>query len=237
MQLIERLGPIAAAVEEAVTGLVGRDATARLWASDHTLWGDDPTEVADRLGWASVWQAARDQVPELLEAADAATADGLERVVVAGMGGSSLFPEVLARTFGSRPDRLDLQVLDSTDPAAVRRTGEAWPLEQTLFVVASKSGSTIETRSHLERYWSDIADGRHFAAITDPGSDLAALGAERGFRAVFENRSDIGGRYAALSLFGLVPGAYAGVPLDGLLDGAAAVAADCGGPGGLPTGD
>ncbi|MEJ7845752.1 MAG: hypothetical protein WKF93_08915 [Acidimicrobiales bacterium] len=237
MQLIERLGPISAVVEEAVAGLVERDATARLWASDHTLWADDPTEVADRLGWTTVWQAARDQVPDLLEAADAATADGLERVVVAGMGGSSLFPEVLARTFGSRPDRLDLQVLDSTDPAAIRRTGEAWPLEQTLFVAASKSGSTIETRSHLERFWSFLPDGRHFAAVTDPGSGLAALGAERGFRSVFENRSDIGGRYSALSLFGLVPGAYAGVPLDGLLDGAAAVAAACDGPGGLPAGD
>src|SRR5688500_15795608 len=137
------------------------------------------------------------------------------------MGGSSLFPEVLARTFGSRPDRLQIAVLDTTDPAAVARVTADWPAARTLFLAASKSGSTIETRSHLELFWSEPPDPACSAATTDPGSALGELAAERSFRATFENPSDIGGRFSALSLFGLVPAALAGVSEDGLLDGGA----------------
>ena len=195
-------------------------------ARDHTLWQDDPTEVADRLGWLDCPATMRGEIPRLLEFAESCVADGIERVVVLGMGGSSLFPEVLARTFGSRPDRLQIVVLDTTDPAAVARVGADWPAARTLFLAASKSGSTIETRSHLEHFWAEHPDPAHFAATTDPGSALGALAAERSFRATFENPSDIGGRYSALSLFGLVPAALAGVSLDALLDGAALVLAD-----------
>jgi len=219
----ERLGPLADAVEAALDDLRAREAVRRLHARDHVLWQDDPTEVADRLGWLDCPESMRERVPELLAFADACRADGLERAVVLGMGGSSLFPEVLARTFGSRPDRLHLGVLDTTHPAAVARVEHDWPAPRTLFVAASKSGSTIETRSHLERFWVDHPVGHGFAATTDPGSALGDLARQRGFRAVFENPSDIGGRYSALSLFGLVPAALAGVALDGLLDGAAAV--------------
>jgi hypothetical protein len=135
------------------------------------------------------------------------------------MGGSSLFPEVLARTFGSRPDRLQITVLDTTHPAAVARVSSDWPAARTLFLAASKSGTTIETRSHLEHFWAEHPDPSCFAATTDPGSALAELAGERSFRAIFENPSDIGGRYSALSLFGLVPAALAGISIDGLLDG------------------
>jgi glucose-6-phosphate isomerase len=222
VQLDERLGPIAEATDAAAADLGERRAVDRLVARDHTLWQDDPTEVADRLGWLDCPTSMRGELARLHAVAEACSDDGLERVVVLGMGGSSLFPEVLARTFGSRPDRLQITVLDTTDPAAVRRVEEDWPLARTLFVVASKSGTTIETRSHLEHFWAAHPDPSCFVATTDPGSDLARVAGERGFRATFENPSDIGGRYSALSLFGLVPAALAGVDAGALLDGGAA---------------
>ncbi|MBA2281596.1 MAG: glucose-6-phosphate isomerase [Acidimicrobiia bacterium] len=221
MELDEGLGPLADEAATVLDDLAGRDAVGRLLARDHTLWADDPTEIADRLGWLDCPGSMRAEVPRLLEFADECGADGLERAVVLGMGGSSLFPEVLDRTFGSRPDRLDLEVLDTTDPAAVGRVTADWPPARTLFLAASKSGSTIETRSHVERFWAEHPEPGSFAATTDPGSDLSTLAVERGFRATFENPPDIGGRYSALSLFGLVPAVLAGVSVDGLLDGAA----------------
>jgi hypothetical protein len=219
--LRERLGSLTDAVDAAVGDLAARDAVRRIHGRDHTLWQDDPTEVADRLGWLDCPTGMQVHVPDLIAFADACRNDGLERAVVLGMGGSSLFPEVLDRTFGSRPDRLDLGVLDTTHPVAVARVRTEWPAARTLYVAASKSGSTIETRSHLERFWVDHPVAHCFAATTDPGSALGELARSRGFRAVFENPADIGGRYSALSLFGLVPAALAGVSLDGLLDGAA----------------
>jgi glucose-6-phosphate isomerase len=228
VELEEQLGPIAEATERVASDLADRRAGARLAARDHTLWQDDPTEVADRLGWLDCPVDMRAALDGLDAFAEASRADGLERVVVLGMGGSSLFPEVLARTFGSRPDRLPITVLDTTDPAAVARVAQEWPLARTLFVVASKSGTTIETRSHLEHFWAAHPVGSSFAATTDPGSDLARVAGERGFRAVFENPPDIGGRYSALSLFGLVPAALAGVDTRALLDGGADALADPG---------
>jgi transaldolase / glucose-6-phosphate isomerase len=209
-----RLGSLSEAVDAAVASLAEQRAAQRMWDGDHTLWQDDPTEVADRLGWihvvAEMVEAA--ESGELDAIAEAAVADGLRHVVLLGMGGSSLFPEVLGRTFGARDDRLDLRVLDSTDPAAVARVADELDLATCLFVVASKSGTTIETRSQLDHFWEATGgDGRRFLAITDPGSELASLGRQRGFRAVIENRSDIGGRYSALSYFGMVPAALLGV--------------------------
>jgi glucose-6-phosphate isomerase len=226
MRFDEHLGPLAAAVDTASAELAERRAVARLVERDHTLWQSDPTEVADRLGWLDCPASMRPQVPHLLDVADECGADGLERVVVLGMGGSSLFPEVLARTFGSRPDRLQLTVLDTTDAAAVARVTADWPAARTLFLGASKSGTTIETRSHLEHFWAELPEPANFAVTTDDGSAFAALAAERSFRATFVNPSDIGGRYSALSLFGLVPAALAGVAPDGLLDGADALMGD-----------
>jgi glucose-6-phosphate isomerase len=146
-----------------------------------------------------------------------------------GMGGSSLFPEVLRRSFPPGQGRLDLRVLDTTDPAAVRRVEDELGLDRTLFVVASKSGTTLETRSHLAHFWERTGgDGRRFVAITDPGTELAALAEERRFRAVFRNRPDIGGRYSALSYFGVVPGALLGYDVPRLLERAAEAAAALG---------
>ncbi|MBX3314409.1 MAG: glucose-6-phosphate isomerase [Actinobacteria bacterium] len=219
----QRLGPLGAEVDATLAGLAERDAITRLWDRDHTLWSEDPTEISDRLGWLEVTAdmlAAADRLDDLRAEA---VADGFTDVVVMGMGGSSLFPEVLARTFPGGAG-LRLHVLDSTDPDAVAHVAATVPADHTLFVTSSKSGGTVETRSHLEFFWDRIGDGSRFIAVTDPGSDLGRLAVERGFRAVFENRTDIGGRYSALSFFGLVPAALAGVDWRALVASADAVA-------------
>jgi transaldolase / glucose-6-phosphate isomerase len=203
----------------------------RIWARDHTVWKPDPAEISNRLGWLDVADAMRRHADELATFARRAASDGLETAVLLGMGGSSLAPEVLATTFRSAAGALELLVLDTTHPAAIERVTAGLDLDRTLFVAASKSGTTIETRSHLEHFWALAPDGGRFAAITDPGSPLGALARERGFRACFENPEDIGGRYSALSYFGLVPAALIGAPLDDLLGSAVAMAAASGPPG------
>ncbi len=217
----ERLGPLAQPASAALAELTERNAVSRAWSADHTLWRDDPTEVADRLGWLTV-------VPDMVTALDGLrtscrqAAEGVDHVLVMGMGGSSLFPEVLAVAGDPRPGAPQLHVLDTTDPDAIARIGAELPADRTLHVAASKSGSTLETRSHLAWAWERHPDPARFAVITDPGSDLGALARERSFRAVWENRPDIGGRYSALSLFGVVPGLLAGVDVAGLLASAQA---------------
>ena len=146
-----------------------------------------------------------ERADELVEFARACVADGFTDAVLLGMGGSSLAPEVLWRTFGAPPDALDLHVLDSTDPAAILAVQEQIDLERTLFIVSTKSGGTLETLSLFEHFHSLVGDGSHFVAITDPGSSVLELARTHGFRAAFENDPNIGGRYSALSLFGLVP--------------------------------
>ena len=218
----DRLGSLTAPAAEARAELADRDAVPRTWAGDHTLWRDDPTEIADRLGWLTV---VADMVAALesTTARCAALAADVDHVLLAGMGGSSLFPEVVARSAATDPSAPTLHVLDTTDPAAIARLGAELPPERTLHVAASKSGSTLETRSHLAWAWDRHPDPARFAVITDPGSDLAALAADRGFAATFENRPDIGGRYSALSYFGIVPAALAGADVAGLLGSAAAM--------------
>ena len=225
--VLARLAPIAEEAEAVAADLVDREAVRRMFEGDHTLWRDDPTEITDRLGWIPV-------VGEVLAGLDGlrhrcqALATGMEHVLLMGMGGSSLFPEVLAHTFDTAAGGLQLHVLDTTDPAAIERIASACPPERTVHLASSKSGSTIETRSHLEWAWAR-ADGRGaFAVITDPGSALADLARERRFAEVFENRPDIGGRYSALSLFGIVPALLSGVDAAALLQGGRDALAACG---------
>ncbi|HWC11407.1 MAG TPA: bifunctional transaldolase/phosoglucose isomerase [Acidimicrobiales bacterium] len=215
----ESLGDVEAAAKEAVAELGRRDAVRRAYRRDHTLWQDDPTEVANRLGWLFVVAPMEHQVPELEQFTARCRADGLSHAVLMGMGGSSLFPEVMVETFGRTRDGLELFVLDTTDPAAIGRVADELPLDRTLFIAASKSGGTIETRSQLELFWQRVGDRpEQFAVITDPGSELGRVGNERGFRQVFENRPDIGGRYSALSHYGLMPAGVLGVDVGALLE-------------------
>ncbi len=226
------------AVRERLAVLAAADFSERLWAADPTLWkADDDAHqkiVADSLGWLSVFEGVRDEVHGLAEFVDELRAEGFCSAVLLGMGGSSLAPEVMHAILGTRPGYLDLHVLDSTDPAAVAAVEAAVDLESTLFVVASKSGGTTETACFhayfYERLRENCGDhaGHHFVAITDEGSSLEQEALDEGFRAIFVNPSDIGGRYSALSFFGMIPAALMGVDLERLLDGVRAMAVACG---------
>ncbi|MGH3010672.1 MAG: hypothetical protein ACRDMY_02325 [Gaiellaceae bacterium] len=183
----------------------------RVWARDATLWtGSDENRW---LGWLDEPVRMSERLPELLAFAEDARA-AFDTTVLLGMGGSSLAPEVLRRTFGAE----GFHVLDTTHPAAVRRLAGDLDSARTLFLVASKSGTTLETRCHLDFFWKHAGErGEAFVAITDPGSELESVAQERGFRAVFPGEPTIGGRYSALSAFGLVPAALMGVDVDDLL--------------------
>lgn len=220
----EHLGGLEDAVEHALEELRERDAVRRVWERDHTLWREDPTEITDRLGWLDCAAEASRLTEGLTGMAADVAASGATGVTVVGMGGSSLFADVVGRSFPEAG--MPVRVLDSTDPAAVRRAERRG--EGEVFVVASKSGTTVETRSHLAYLWDTTGhDPDRFMVVTDPDSPLGDLGREHDMRRVFENRPDIGGRYSALSLFGLVPAALSGVDLDGLLERAATMAGRC----------
>jgi transaldolase/glucose-6-phosphate isomerase len=193
----------------------------RLRAGDATLWAPAGTaEVADRLGWLDIAQRTLGEVEDLRGFTDEVAADGLRDVVLLGMGGSSLAPEVLRRCFGQGTPGARLHVLDSTDAATIAAVEHAIDPQRTLFLVSSKSGGTIEPLSLFAHFWSIVGVGSRFAAITDPGSGLERLAGERGFRRVFAGDPNIGGRYSALSAFGIVPGALLGVDVRTLLEGA-----------------
>jgi transaldolase/glucose-6-phosphate isomerase len=214
------LGPLADGVAQRLEAIDRDNVIGRIWRKDHTVWKDDDAEITDRLGWLHVDDLMHERIGELEAFAKQVSADGFDTAVLLGMGGSSLAPEVLMSTFGAADGALELVVLDTTHPATVARITRELDLRRTLFVVASKSGTTTETLSHLAHFWELVPEGSHFVAITDPGTPLGATARERGFRHVFENPSDIGGRYSALSLFGLVPTALIGAPLHELLDAA-----------------
>ena len=213
------LGDLEAAVDAAATDLGAQHAIARLWSRDHTLFQDDPADCANRMGWLDSPQESTDAWEDLLAFASE-IAEECDDVVLMGMGGSSLFPEVLTRTFGSGAGFPALHVLDSTDPDAVRRILDATVPERTFHIASSKSGTTLETRSHLELFWERSGDPTRFAVVTDPGSQLGDLARSRSFREVFENNPDIGGRYAALSMFGMVPAALIDADGEAILEAA-----------------
>jgi glucose-6-phosphate isomerase len=228
---------LSAAVDARLDRLADEGVVARMWARDHTVWSDDPTEISDRLGWLYAPHSSARQVGDLVRFAEEAAADGLTHAVLLGMGGSSLAPEVFRRSFGVAEGMLDLTVLDTTHPDAIGDLEAAVPLDRTLFVVSSKSGTTIETRSHLAYFHDRVPDGSRFVAVTDPGTPLEDAAREIGFRRVFDAPPDVGGRYSALTVFGLVPAALIGVDLEALLEGAQAAAKACGGgvrPGANP---
>ena len=205
-------GPVAARVRAAAEEHVVR----RIWERDGTLWAPPGTpELTDRLAWLDIAERLAAEIDDLRAFAADVRDAGITDAVLLGMGGSSLAPEVFRRSFGEGEIRL--HVLDSTHPDQIRAVRDQLALERTLFVVSSKSGGTIETMSQFKYFHSLQGDGSHYVAVTDPGTSLAQLGAEHGFRRVFENDPEIGGRYSALSYFGLVPAAIAGVDIGAVL--------------------
>jgi transaldolase / glucose-6-phosphate isomerase len=220
-----------AAVADKLARASEEDVAGRIAREDATLWGatgspPTPPEIANRLGWLTIAERMLGELGALELFAAEAHDDELEDIVLLGMGGSSLAPEVLRRSFGAggpdpaRPPRARLHVLDSTDAARIRAIESAVDLQRTLFVVSSKSGGTIEPLSLFAHFFSLVEEGNRFVAITDPGSGLEALAAKHAFRRTFAGDPNIGGRYSALSAFGVVPGALMGIPVLSLLEGA-----------------
>lgn len=221
------LGHHEADVEAALERLDEKQANKRIWQKDHTLWGKNPAEIADRLGWLTVTDQMLEQVPAMEAFAKEVKDAGYQDVVLLGMGGSSLGPEVLRRTFDRREGYPRLHVLDTTIPVTIESVTGSLDPKRTLFVVSSKSGTTIEPLSLYKHFRSRIDSGDHFIAITDPGTPLERMAAEQGFRRTFLNPPTIGGRYSVLSYFGLVPAALAGLDLIKLLDRADQVREGC----------
>ena len=229
-------------LDTAVAGRLERLAAERyaerLWEADASLWKPDDEAhqaiIGNALGWLSVFEGVREQAEGVSEFVDELRAEGFRSAVLLGMGGSSLAPEVLEAVLGTTEGYLKLHVLDSTDPAAVLAVEGAVDLESTVFVVSSKSGGTTETASFHAYFFERVREhcgdhaGQHFIAITDEGTSLQEEALAQGFRAVFVNPSDIGGRYSALSFFGMVPAALIGADLERLLDGVRDVAVACG---------
>ncbi len=220
--IIERtklaLGIYHGAVDEAVAGLDADFANPRLWNKDGSLWKAGAAtikQIVDRLGWLDFDSTIdRERLQALQESM---RGERFSHLVLLGMGGSSLAPEVLADTFGPQPGFPELIVLDSTDPARIRQVEDQIEIENTLFIVSSKSGGTIETLALDHHFWQRTGgNGDQFIVITDPGSPLERIASEAGLRDIFLNPADIGGRYSALSYFGMAPAALIGLDLDGL---------------------
>lgn len=226
-QFLTELNEYGTAVADALVQLEKDNIVARIWQHDHTVWRPDPAEISNRLGWLHLPQTMLAEIEPINAFAATVHAAGFTHVLLLGMGGSSLAPELFAKTFDGRG--LQLSVVDTTDPDAILALRQSVPLEKTLFIVATKSGGTVETLSAFKYFYNLVNEdttepGRHFVAITDPGSSLQKLAARYNFRAIFLSDPDIGGRYSALSHFGLVPAALAGVDIAQLLARAAAAA-------------
>jgi transaldolase/glucose-6-phosphate isomerase len=216
------------ALEPAIAARVARavdeQVAARIWRHDETLWGGPGPEIGNRLGWLTISETMLEHAGELRTFVERVKADGFTDAALLGMGGSSLGPEVIRRSFGDIEGALRLHVLDSTDPDAIAELQARLPIEQTLFIVSSKSGGTVETHSQFLHFHALVAAavgaeraGSHFVAVTDPGSPLVELAHGNSFRQVFENDPNIGGRYSVLSYFGLVPAALMGVAVEAML--------------------
>ena len=237
------LGAGTPAYEEAVERARSEEWATRLFDRDVTLWSADPkvgAAIAERLGWLDAPDHFAIRTAALEGFGDGVVDSGFTTAVVAGMGGSSLAPDVLHRTFGSQDGYLDLRVLDSTDPAAVSATFDDLDPLRTLVLVASKSGTTVEPNAFLADAWARVEaaldavehhvydrPGAAIALITDPGKSLEAIPHHDEVREVFLNPPDIGGRYSALTYVGLVPASLIGLDLDALLASAAAMLGAC----------
>ncbi len=221
--------------QDAMQALAGEKILARIWQQDHTVWKPDPTEISNRLGWLDVFERIRPDLPRIASLAAGLKSEGYTHALLLGMGGSSLAPDLFSRTYGNRPGSLDLAVLDSTTPGAVLAQQERLDPARTVFIVSTKSGTTEETLSFFKYFYNWVSAslgesraGEHFIAITDPGSNLTRIAARYHFRDTFLNDPNIGGRYSALSFFGLVPAALCGVDIARLIEQAGAMKKACG---------
>lgn len=197
----------------------------RIWKKDFTVWNEDPTEISNRLGWLDSPDETKKNIQEISAFVDELISEGFTNALLMGMGGSSLAPEVFSKTFGAKEGYLNIFVLDSTDPLAVKRFCDDLNPEKTIYIVSTKSGGTVETMSFMKFFFNYVSSkigeekvSKHFMAITDPGSGLEETARSLNFRKIFLNDPNIGGRFSALSLFGCVPAALLGIDLNKFIE-------------------
>ena len=226
-----QLGAYQKSFESALERLQREEILPRLWRQDYTIWRPDPDEISNRLGWLHIHREISTRLGQMEALSYAISQAGYTHALLLGMGGSSLAPELFARTFGPVSGSLQLSILDSTDPAAIQAATRSHDPSTTLYIVSTKSGGTVETFSFFKYFYNQTVDavgrqnaGDHFIAITDPGSKLVDWAREYNFRATFLNDPNIGGRYSALSYFGMLPAALAGVDLEPILASAEDIA-------------
>jgi glucose-6-phosphate isomerase len=230
-----RLGGAVETVKDQLRNLRQNRVVERIWQKDHTVWHENPSEIANRLGWLDCPKKVPAAIEQVTPFTDQVRADGFRTAVLLGMGGSSLAPEVYRRVFGVAPGYLDLRVIDTTDPDTIRDQQDGLDLQRTLFVVATKSGGTVETISLMKYFFNQTTQqtgperaGRCFTAITDGGSRLEDMARQLNFRKIFFNDPHIGGRYSALSFFGLVPAALIGMDMGRVAARSMAMAVEAG---------
>ena len=223
---------LASAVRATLADWQASDKVGKLWARDPSLWTG--ADEGDWLGWLGIVEDQLTHAERLTNLGEEVRAAGFRDAVVLGMGGSSLCPEVLAITFGAQPDSPRLHVLDSTDPAQIKTLGGKVDPASTLFIVSSKSGSTLEPNIFKQYFFERVKEavganqaGNHFIAVTDPGSKLQKVAEDDGFRHIFHGAPSIGGRYSALSDFGMVPAAVMGIDVARFLERAHKMALAC----------
>jgi glucose-6-phosphate isomerase len=227
-------GKYQTAVEKSLNHISRERIIARIWQKDYTVWRKDPTEIANRLGWLDCVEVTKKSFTEIKSFVDEVRKDGFTNALLMGMGGSSLAPEVFRLTFGLKQGYLDLHVLDSTHPEAILEYEKKLNPEKTLYIVSTKSGGTVETMSFMKYFFTSVSKkigreeaSKHFIAITDPGSGLEETAKKLNFRKIFLNDPDIGGRFSALSLFGIVPAALVGIEIEKLFDETSKMINEC----------
>ncbi|MEW6654494.1 MAG: glucose-6-phosphate isomerase, partial [Bacteroidota bacterium] len=228
------IGKFTTEFEQALQQFETEKVADRIWRKDFTVWSDKPDEITNRLGWLTSPHNSLSQLKEIFAFVEEVRKEGFKKALLLGMGGSSLAPEVFRLTFGVKEGYLDLAVLDSTDPQMVLNYANTFDPKETLFIVSTKSGGTVETFSFMKYFYNLTSEkvgkenaGKHFAAITDPGSGLESTAKHLNYRKIFLNDPNIGGRYSALSLFGIVPCALMGIDVTQVLKISEAFAYSC----------
>lgn len=227
-------GKYQSSVENTLNRISEEKIIQRIWQKDYTVWRNDPIEISNRLGWLDCIEVTKKSFDEINSFVEEIRNDGFTDAILMGMGGSSLAPEVFRMTFGVKKGYPDLHVLDSTHPLAVIGYEKKFDPAKTLYIVSTKSGGTIETMSFMKYFFNNVSKkigkentSKHFIAITDPGSGLEEYAKKLNFRRIFLNDPDIGGRFSALSLFGIVPAALIGIDIKKLFYETAPVVSEC----------
>jgi glucose-6-phosphate isomerase len=227
------LGKYENSIKEKIFNYKNENIAERIYENDHTVWSESPDEIVNRLDWLNSPAEALLNIDEINLFVNSIKEERFTDALLLGMGGSSLAPEVFCLSFGVKESFLNLHVLDSTDPGAVLSYKEKLDPKKTLYIVSTKSGGTIETLSFFKYFFTHCKNtigeyaGKHFIAITDPGSKLEKMATEFKFRKIFLNNPNIGGRYSVLSYFGIVPAALVGVDIEKLLINSSDIAKEC----------